>query len=78
MDVGQYTYLLLNIVTLLGPLALSFDKKVAFFPLMAITISCNLGYRHRFFDLGYLIYRIRNLAFQPGLCIRSLSFGITY
>jgi lycopene cyclase domain-containing protein len=31
MDFGIYTYLILNIGTLLGPLALSFDKKVAFF-----------------------------------------------
>lgn len=44
MDFDHYTYLLLNIVTLLGPLALSFDKKVAFyrswkslFPAMLIT-----------------------------------------
>ncbi len=31
MNFGPYTYLLLNVMTLLGPLALSFDRKVAFF-----------------------------------------------
>jgi len=55
----HYLYLGLNLFTLLGPLALSFDRKVAYwrtwkalFPAIAITGALFLGWDVWFTDAG--------------------------
>lgn len=71
-----YTYLLLNIFTLSGPLAFSFDKKVAFykrwkqlFPALIITSALFITWDMVFTSLGVWSF---NPAYLTGLTIGNL------